>query len=60
MGFADAAIGFAHRTADRYRKHRAYRTTLAEMRALSNRDLADLGLHRSMLKRVAYQAVYED
>lgn len=36
-----------------------YRRTLNELAALSARDLADLGLHRSMLRRVAYQATYD-
>ncbi|MEM6480797.1 MAG: DUF1127 domain-containing protein [Pseudomonadota bacterium] len=35
-----------------------YRQTLSEMARLSDRDLADLGLHRSELKRVAFSAVY--
>ena len=42
--------------ADRYRR---FRRTLNELSDLSNRDLADLGLTRSMLKRVAYQAACE-
>ncbi len=38
---------------------RLYRWTLAEMSALSDRALADLGLHRSTLKRVAWIAAHE-
>lgn len=38
---------------------RLYRRTLAEMSGLSDRALADLGLHRSMLKRVAWIAAHE-
>jgi uncharacterized protein YjiS (DUF1127 family) len=37
-------------------RRRIYRTTLTELRALSDRDLADLGLHRSMIKRIALEA----
>lgn len=44
---------------ERFRKARLYRKTLNELSALPNAQLADMGLHRSMLKRVAYQAVYE-
>ncbi|WP_372885189.1 DUF1127 domain-containing protein [Shimia sp.] len=44
---------------ERLRKARLYRKTLNELSALPNAQLADMGLHRSMLKRVAYQAVYE-
>ena len=43
----------------RYARWRLYRHTLSEMAGLSNRELADLGLHRSELKRVAYMAVYK-
>ncbi|MEM9240866.1 MAG: DUF1127 domain-containing protein [Pseudomonadota bacterium] len=42
----------------RYTRHRAFRDTFVEMNALSDRELADLGLHRSMLKGIAWQAVY--
>jgi uncharacterized protein YjiS (DUF1127 family) len=37
-------------------KRRAYSTTLNELSALSDRDLADLGLHRSGIKAVALEA----
>ena len=35
---------------------RTFRTTLAELEVLSNRELADLGLHRSELKRIAWES----
>ncbi|MEM9968935.1 MAG: DUF1127 domain-containing protein [Pseudomonadota bacterium] len=38
---------------ERRRKTRAFRDTLSGLQALSNRELADLGLHRSELRRVA-------
>ncbi|MEX0368551.1 MAG: DUF1127 domain-containing protein [Ruegeria sp.] len=43
----------------RYTRHRVYRQTVNELSALSGRELADLGLHRSMIKRVAQQAADE-
>ncbi|WP_424987832.1 DUF1127 domain-containing protein [Microbulbifer sp. S227A] len=43
----------------RFQNYRVYRETLNELSALSDRELADLGLHRSMLRRVAHQAAYE-
>lgn len=43
----------------RYARYRVYRDTLAELQSLSERELADLGLSRSMLRRVAYHAAYE-
>jgi len=42
----------------RHARYRLYRTTLDELQSLSMRDLADLGLHRSMLKSIAYEAAY--
>lgn len=44
--------------AERNAKYRLYRRTLAELDYLSNRELADLGLHRSMIRSVAYEAAY--
>lgn len=35
-----------------------YRQTIRELSALSNRDLADLGIHRSEIKRLATEAAY--
>ncbi len=46
-------------TKTRYARYRAYRETLNELSGLSSRDLADLGLHRSELRRVAYQAAQD-
>lgn len=43
----------------RMEKRRVFRTTMNELGSLSNRELADLGLHRSMLRRVAWQAANE-
>lgn len=33
-----------------------YRTTLHELQTLSDRELADLGMNRSMLRGIAWQA----
>ena len=41
-------------------RRRLYRTTLNELRALSDRDLADLGLHRASLRQIALQAANND
>ncbi|NVO54564.1 DUF1127 domain-containing protein [Rhodobacteraceae bacterium B1Z28] len=40
----------------RFDRYRMYRQTVNELSTLSNRELADLGLHRSMIRRVALQA----
>jgi len=42
--------------ATRYKQHRMYRETFDGLSALSNRDLADLGLSRSDIKRIAMEA----
>ncbi|MDX1743074.1 MAG: DUF1127 domain-containing protein [Ruegeria sp.] len=40
----------------RFVRYRIYRRTVNELSVLSNRELADLGLHRSMIRRMAMQA----
>ena len=40
-------------------RRKVYRQTLRELRALDVRELNDLGLNPTMLKRIAYQAAYE-
>ena len=39
-------------------RRRVYVQTVTELQALSDRDLADLGLHRSMIRAVAKDAAY--
>lgn len=41
-----------------YADQRLYVRTMNELKSLSNRELADLGLCRSSLHDVAYKAVY--
>ena len=43
----------------RFIRQRMYRQTVNELSGLSTRELADLGLHRTMIKRVAQQAASE-
>ncbi len=42
--------------AQRYAKHRVYRETYAELAALGDRELNDLGLSRSMIRGLALDA----
>ncbi|WP_299874451.1 DUF1127 domain-containing protein [uncultured Sulfitobacter sp.] len=41
----------------RFQRNRLYRETFNGLNALTDRELADLGLHRSELPRVAWDAV---
>ncbi|MBC7144599.1 MAG: DUF1127 domain-containing protein [Thioclava marina] len=43
---------------DAMARRKVYRQTLNELRSLSSRELDDLGMHRSMITRVAYEAAY--
>ncbi|MEP1198444.1 DUF1127 domain-containing protein [Tateyamaria sp.] len=47
---------YFHTAAARHAKRRIYKTTLGELSALGNRDLADLGINRSEIKRLAWEA----
>ena len=44
---------------ERFAQYRLYRATLNELASLSDRDLADLGLHRAMIEDVAREASYK-
>lgn len=44
---------------DASEKYRVYRRTFNELSALSDRDLADLGLHRSLIAATAHKAAYQ-
>jgi len=39
-------------------RRRVYKETVRELSALSSRDLADLGIHRAMITRIALEAAY--
>lgn len=39
-------------------RNAVYRQTIRELNSLTERDLADLGIHRSMITRVAMEAAY--
>ncbi|WP_456388703.1 DUF1127 domain-containing protein [Profundibacter sp.] len=42
----------------RVANYRIYRKTVSELNMLTSRELADLGLSRSMIKRTALEAAY--
>ena len=49
---------FRAATAERIQKDRLYRRTVSELGSLSGRDLADLGIARSQIKAIAWEAAY--
>ena len=50
--------GLFARLRQAFADHRKYLTTYDELNALSDRELADLGLSRLNVRDVAYDAVY--
>ncbi len=65
MAYANTSTTVAPRTSglmarmiEAVAARKVYRTTLTELQALDNRDLADLGISRSMIKSIAYEAAY--
>jgi uncharacterized protein YjiS (DUF1127 family) len=40
------------------KKNRDFKKTLKELSRLSNRELEDIGLNRSLLTRTAYESIY--
>ncbi len=53
-----SAAGLIDTLRDAFRRHRIYSETVRELSVLTNMELADLGLNRSMIKRVALDAAY--
>lgn len=49
-----------HETVDALGRYRVFRQTYDELSALSNRQLADLGINRSMITRIAMDAAQGD
>jgi uncharacterized protein YjiS (DUF1127 family) len=50
--------GWLESLAARHTQYRLYRQTHAELSRLTDRELADLGLHRTQISSVAAQAAY--
>ncbi|MBV7396840.1 DUF1127 domain-containing protein [Mameliella sediminis] len=59
-GFGARFAGFVEMLQARHARRKVYKQTYAELAALSNRDLADLGLARSEISRIAWQAANEN
>jgi uncharacterized protein YjiS (DUF1127 family) len=58
--FSALPLAWFDELSTKFARFRLFRQTLNELSELSNRELADLGLNRSIIKRVAYQAAYEN
>ena len=56
ISLADRFAAFGTSFVEAMAQRKLYRQTLTELEALSNRELADLGINRSMIKSVAIQA----
>ncbi|KAB2885052.1 MAG: DUF1127 domain-containing protein [Albidovulum sp.] len=57
-GLADRIADVARELGEKWRRYGVYRETVRELNALSDRDLADLGIHRSQVTAVAKDAAY--
>ena len=58
FGLADRVGSFLRNLQDARRRYKVYRQTLAELSSLSERDLSDLGINRSMISSIALEAAY--
>lgn len=45
--------------AERQAQRQAFRKTVNELSAMSDRDLTDIGIHRADIRAIAQQAAYE-
>ena len=53
------AANFFSNLSERSARYGTYRRTLDELSGLSDRELNDLGISRSMIKGIAYEAAYQ-
>ena len=51
--------GFLNGVSQRFAQYRTYRRTLDDLEALTDRELADLGVSRHLIRAVAYRAAYD-
>lgn len=58
LAHAGRGAGMLDALKTRWSQYRVYRRTFDELSALTDRELADLGLHRAQLNGVAYEAAY--
>lgn len=58
ISLADRAAAFLSGLRDNRRRYRVYRQTVNELKALSERELNDLGIHQSSITAIAMEAAY--
>jgi uncharacterized protein YjiS (DUF1127 family) len=58
FGYMDRAANVVKSVKEAIRRRRVYNQTVAELRALSTRELNDLAISRSMITRIALEAAY--
>lgn len=57
-GVFDRVSGMLQAVRDYNARRKVFRTTLNELHALDGRELADLGINKSMIRSIAYEAAY--
>ncbi len=58
LGLVERFNTFRADLAVRRAKQNVYRTTMAELAAMSDRDLADIGIARGSIEAIAHEAAY--
>ncbi len=58
LGLMDRVANAVKSAKNALYRRRVYNQTVSELRALSNRELTDLGISRSMITRIALEAAY--
>lgn len=58
LGLSDRLSAFVASVKLSLQRRATYQQTLTELQALTDRDLADLGLNRSLIRNVAREAAY--
>ncbi|MGR3756331.1 MAG: DUF1127 domain-containing protein [Tranquillimonas sp.] len=59
-GLIDRSINVLKLASVRLARFRTYRQTVRELESLSDRELADLGLHRAVIHSLARQAAQQE
>lgn len=57
-GIAERLVALLKTIKTSISRRQKYQTTLRELNALTDRELADLGIHRSLIATIAHEAAY--